>query len=242
MLEIAIPVYNEERRLAAGLDKLIDFRKQNNLSFLIAIADNGSVDETRKIAESYCQKFDFIKYIHVEGKGVGKALKKVWFNSKAELVGYLDVDHSTDLRHLLQVVQLFQDPKINVISGSRLIPGAQVINRKWTREVSSRGFNFLLKALLSVQFTDGMCGFKFFRRSVIQKLQQAGVDNDQWFFNTQILVKAEWLGYTVTEIPVHWTDDPDSKAKILNLAVEYLKAIYKLKAEKKGLPRVHSPL
>lgn len=242
MLEIAIPVYNEERRLAAGLDKLIHFRKKNNLTFTVAIADNGSVDKTKMIAEDYCQKFNFISYAQVEGKGVGKALKKVWFNSDADIVGYLDVDHSTDLQHLMQVIQLFQDPKIQVISGSRLIPGAKVTDRKWTREVSSRGFNFLLRALLSVRFTDGMCGFKFFRRSVIQKLQQAGLDNDQWFFNTQILVKAEWLGYTVTEIPVHWTDDPDSKAKILSLAVEYLRAIFKLKAEKKGLPRVHSPL
>lgn len=151
----------------------------------------------------------------------------------------MDVDLATDLKHLEDVREAFRSQSGDLlVSGSRLLPGSQVINRTVKREISSRGFNLLLRWILGVRFSDGMCGFKFLRKSTFDRLMSSGVQNDDWFFNTEIMVISEWLAVPVREIPVLWVDDRDSRARVLDLARQYLREMTRLRRHRKAVPAV----
>lgn len=233
-LEITIPVLNEEETIRDKIKEMIDYTQKNilNKNIVFIIADNGSTDKTEQYSMELIKKYNNLKYIKLPEKGVGLALRTSWSESKADYVGYMDLDIATDLNALLTVIdELEKGTKI--VNGSRLLNESEVINRTLLREITSRGFNLLLKLILKIKFTDGMCGFKFFDRKVVQELINTGIDTKGWFFSTEMLVKAEWKNIEIKEIPVKWTDDRKSKVKILSLSLNYLKSIFKLKKEKK---------
>jgi glycosyltransferase involved in cell wall biosynthesis len=238
LIDVVIPVYNEEKRLGRGVRECIEFFRKHGLSARLTIADNGSIDATEKVAEGLAREFPEMSYLKAGRKGVGLALKKAWSESQCEIVGYMDVDLATRLDHLLEVHELFKDPAVRIITGSRLLPGSVVKGRTLLRELTSRGFNAILKARLGVGFSDGMCGFKFLRRSFFDRIKaQASPLRDGWIFNTEILVKAEWLGVPVNEIPVVWEDDSASKVRLFKTVSDYLIEIEKMRAEKKVFSR-----
>ncbi len=239
MLDIAIPVLNEENRLKSGIEKLITFLKTENLlsQTQLSIADNGSTDRTEEHARELVNIYSNVRYLKVGQKGVGLALKKAWGDSTGHWVGYMDVDLAADIKHIKDVFRLLLDEQIEVVTGSRLLAESEVVNRMLTREITSRGFNKILQSALGIHFTDGMCGFKFIKRSIFDLLMERGVHNDEWFFCTEFLVKAEWLGFNIHELPVHWTDDRDSKVELWKTIAKYLKEIRRLKLEKKQYER-----
>lgn len=218
----------------------LKYCEKHGIPATLTIADNGSTDKTAEIARNLARDHKQVSYLHVDTKGVGQALKKAWLASTSEIIGYMDVDLATDLAHLSTVAEIFaKDPSDLVVTGSRLIPGSNVINRSRVRSLTSVSYNWILRRLLDVQLSDGMCGFKFMRRSAFERIMRAGVQNNEWFFNTEILVKAQWIGLPVREIPVIWTDDRDSRARILELTYKYLKEVLRLRSQRKGL-KVHA--
>lgn len=232
-IEVAVPVLNEEKRLVAGIDKLVEKMEKLGIKYLITIADNGSTDKTSELSALLAIKYKNVRYKRVEGRGVGLALKKVWSESEMDIVGYTDVDMSTNLNHFSEVIQAF-NAGFDVVNSSRLLIGAKVINRTLKREVASRIFNFILRFRLSVKISDGMCGFKFLRRSAFLKIKNVGwCLSNKWFFNTEIICKAEFMNIKIKEIPVIWTDDSHSNVKIIPLAIEYLREIERVRNEKK---------
>ena len=160
---------------------------------------------------------------------MGLALQKSWLTSNAYIVGYMDLDLATELSHIKQVVEIFCHTESQLIYGTRLHKNSEVINRTLKREVISRIFNFLLKMYFSTKFSDGMCGFKFLKRESALEVISKGNKNPGWFFCTEILIIAEKLNLQMYELPVKWTDDINSKVKIISLSLEYLRAMRKLK-------------
>ena len=172
--------------------------------------------------------------VKVPKRGVGLALKTSWGQSTADIVGYMDLDLATDLPHFLEAYEALDKKDYDFVYASRLHKNSKVINRTLKREISSRGFNFLLKAYLGIRFSDGMCGFKFLKRSAFQQLHEKGAKNDGWFFSTELLTVGEWLGMKIYELPVKWTDDAgSSKVKVIPLAKKYIQNMIDLKREKK---------
>ena len=233
---ITVPVYNEEDRIVDGITRLSQYIKDHNLSARIDIADNGSTDATKAIATDLCRNLDHVTLTHVSRKGVGLALQESWATATEPYVGYIDVDLSTDLKSLITMDQMFSsDATIEVINGSRLLPKSVVIGRTLKREVSSRGLNLLLKVLLRTKISDGMCGFKFVKTDSIRKLTRNGLNREDWFFNAELLIRAEWMRMNVQEIAVTWSDDPGgSKVKIIPLAKSYFLSILNLRKERNG--------
>ena len=231
--DVTIPVLNEEETLAQQVSVLYAFLQKHFPTpgqWRIVIADNGSEDQTRPIAERLSQEYEEVYWVSVPRRGVGLALKTSWGQSQADIVGYMDLDLATDLPHFLEAYRALAEEGYDVVYGSRLHPRSQVINRPLKREIASRGFNFLLKTYLGVQFSDGMCGFKFLRRRVLSDLMQGGTQNDGWFFSTELLTVAEWQGLKLYELPVKWTDDiSSSKVQILPLAKRYVRSMRELK-------------
>jgi glycosyltransferase involved in cell wall biosynthesis len=234
--DVTIPVLNEEATLEIQVLRLRDFLLHNFPDvgqWKIIIADNGSTDTTPEIAAKLSLDFPEVSLVKVPERGVGLALKTSWGQSKAEIVGYMDLDLATDLPHFLEAYHAIATADNDIVYGTRLHPRSKVIGRTIKREISSRVFNLLLKLVLGVRFSDGMCGFKFLKRSAYQKLFERGARNNGWFFSTELLTIAEWLNLKIFELPVKWTDDANSsKVRIIPLAKRYwrdMQALRKLK-------------
>ncbi len=231
--EITIPVLNEELELVPRVETVLKFllnKYSDKFQWSVVIADNGSIDKTGELSENMVKKYNgSVKYIRLEERGVGRALKASWSQSRADIVGYFDLDLATDLNHLHKALSILIEKNYDIVYGTRLNKHSKVIGRSLKREMTSRVFNFILKVYLDVKFSDGMCGFKFLRRNILDDLLKNGAVSDSWFFSTELLVVGERRGYKLYELPVKWTDSSDSRVKILPLAFQYLKGMHALK-------------
>jgi len=217
MIEIVVPVYNEEAGLEESIRRLHSYLSANfPLTWTITIADNASTDRTWPIACRLSLLFDGVRAVHLNEKGRGRALRAVWSRSEAQVVSYMDVDLSTDLRALLPLVAPLLSGHSDVAIGSRLAPTARVA-RGPKREAISRTYNLLLKATLHAGFSDAQCGFKAVRTEAVKQLLPMVVD-EGWFFDTELLVLAEHNGLRIHEVPVDWVDDPDSRVNVVSTA------------------------
>jgi len=235
-IEITIPVLDEEQTLKAQIhkiDKFLSSSQHLDSRTKLVIVDNGSADQTPNIARELVSEIKRVEYIRLEERGVGRALKASWLNSSADIVGYMDLDLATDLKHLEPILALLEQDQYDVVTGSRLLKQSKAIGRTPLRTFTSKALNSILKSWFHVSFSDGMCGFKFLKKKYINELVSAGAESDGWFFATEILITAEALNYRVGDFPVEWTDDPNSKVKIVKLSLEYLKAMKKLRGNLK---------
>jgi glycosyltransferase involved in cell wall biosynthesis len=226
-LEIAIPVYNEERALATSIQRVHRYLSiAMPFSWRIRIVDNASTDATPQIAKALASTFDGVSVLRLEQKGRGRALRAAWSGSHARVVVYMDVDLSTDLRALLPLISPLLSCHSEVAIGTRLAPGSRV-TRGPKREYISRAYNRLLHATLHAKFSDAQCGFKAVRADVLPELLDAVSDNG-WFFDTELLITAQRRGMRIHEVPVDWVDDPDSRVDIFRTAVHDLRGIARL--------------
>ncbi|MCB0623273.1 MAG: glycosyltransferase [Saprospiraceae bacterium] len=236
--DVTIPVLNEEATLDRQVRILYAFLHEHfpdPTQWQIVIADNGSTDDTPAIAGKLVEELEGVALVKVPKKGVGLALKTSWSQSQADIVGYMDLDLATDLDHFPEAYRALTEGGYDLVYATRLHPHSRVIGRTLKREISSRAFNRILRWYLQVGFSDGMCGFKFLKRSHFDALQAGGARNDGWFFSTELLVVAEWLELKLYELPVQWTDDTSSsRVQILPLAKRYLAAMRDLKRMKPG--------
>jgi glycosyltransferase involved in cell wall biosynthesis len=227
-VEIVIPVYNEQRVLGASVRKLHHHLEQHfTLPFAITIADNASTDATLQVARGLTHELPGVTVVHLKRKGRGRALHAAWGTSEADVVAYMDVDLSTDLATLGELLEPLLDGRADLAIGSRLAPGAEV-TRGVKREVISRGYNRLLRMLLGATFSDAQCGFKAGRREIVQALLP-DVEDGEWFFDTELLYLAQRNRLRIHEVPVHWVDDPDSRVRILTTAREDVRGIMRLR-------------
>ena len=226
-VEIVIPVYNEEAGLEASVRRLHQYLSARfPLSWIVTIADNASRDQTWGIACRLSGELPGVRALHLDDKGRGRALRAAWTASNASVVAYMDVDLSTDLDALLPLVAPLLTGHSDVAIGSRLARGARVV-RGPKREVISRTYNLILRAALRNDFSDAQCGFKAVRADVARALLPLVEDNG-WFFDTEMLVLAEHNGLRIHEVPVDWVDDPDSRVQIASTALDDLKGIWRL--------------
>jgi len=226
-VEIVIPVYNEAPHLTARVTELRRFLDQSfPFRALVTVVDNASTDETFALASQLAASTPGVAAKHLARKGRGYALRSAWSESTAPVVAYMDVDLSTSLSALLPLVAPLLSGQSDVAIGTRLARGAHVV-RGPKRELISRAYNLLLRLSLRGRFSDAQCGFKALRReSALQLLPL--VKDDEWFFDTELLVTAERLGLRISEVPVDWVDDPDSRVQIVRTALNDLRGVWRI--------------
>ena len=230
---VVIPVYNEEKALPDSIAKLHEFLSQNlKHQWHIVIADNASKDKTWEIAQSLAQKYPDVMPIHIDEKGRGRALRKVWLESKADIVSYMDVDLSTGLEAFPKLVQAIIDGS-DIAIGSRLKHGAKT-TRGLKREFTSRCYNLLVRIMFFTTLSDAQCGFKALSRDCAQKIVPL-IQNNEWFFDTELLLLSIKNGHKIKEIPVTWVDDPGTTVHIRKTAIEDLKGLARIRFYK--IPR-----
>jgi glycosyltransferase involved in cell wall biosynthesis len=226
-VEIVVPVRDEERELDAHIRRLHAYLiTRFPFSARITIVDNGSTDRTGEYAAALARDLDAVRVLRLDLPGRGRALRTAWGDSDATVLAYMDVDLSTDLNALLPLVAPLLSGHSDLAIGTRLGRGARV-SRGLQREVISRGYNLLLHAALRTRFSDAQCGFKAIRRDAAELLLPLVVDCG-WFFDTELLVLAERSGMRISEVPVDWVDDPDSRVQVLATAWNDLKGVARL--------------
>ncbi len=228
-IDIVIPVYNEAHVLAGSVEKLRSFLHETKFPYTwrVVVADNASTDRTLDVAQELSRQHDDVAAIHVPQKGRGRALKKAWLESDAGAMCYMDVDLSTDLSSLLPLANAVLKNGYDLATGSRMTRGSK-ITRSLRRETTSRGFIALIKLLFLSKLSDTQCGFKAITRQAARELLPL-VENDEWFFDTELLLLAEKGGYRVKDIPVLWLEDQDSRVNVRKTVLEDLQGLARMR-------------
>ncbi|MCH8814302.1 MAG: glycosyltransferase family 2 protein [Chloroflexi bacterium] len=229
-VEVVVPVYNEERALPESMPTLLDFLSSEVFPYewRILIADNASIDNTPEVGGRLEERYPGqIKYVRIERKGRGFALKQVWLDSPMDIVSYMDVDLSTGIDDFPALIGAIANDGYDVAIGSRLAKGARV-TRSLKRRVLTLGYNSMIKGMFFTRFSDAQCGFKAVSRQAAQRIIPLIEDNN-WFFDTELLILAEKMGYRVKDVPVEWIEDTDTRVKIASTVSEDIRGLIRLR-------------
>lgn len=229
-LDVVLPVLNEEKALPATVGTLCDFlsRCLSEYDWRVVIADNGSTDDTQAIGTQLADELPGVGYTRLEERGRGVALRTAWLASSADIVAFMDVDLSADLGAFPLLVAAVEGEEYEIAIGSRFKKGSKVSGRSGNRELLARSYSLLFRVLFFAGFHDAQCGFKALSRRAADELLPL-VRSSGWFFDTELLLLAEKNGYRIKELPVIWTDDPDSRVGVLSTGAELMRGLLRLR-------------
>lgn len=227
-LNVVIPVYNEEKELEESVRTLSTYLSEHLTDFdwTITVADNASTDGTLKIAKKLTRLIKHVAVSHLPEKGRGRAVKQVWTQSHADICAYMDVDLSTDLKHFPPLIRSLLRG-YDVAIGTRNALGSRVFKRGLLRTITSKGYIILIKLFFFVHFSDAQCGFKAVSRRIVEEVIPRAIDNE-WFFDTELLLLSEKMGYRIYEEPVTWIDNPGSTVRVMKTAQGDLDGLWRM--------------
>jgi glycosyltransferase involved in cell wall biosynthesis len=229
-LTIIFPVLNERIRLERGVTKTVEYLNEIEFSdYEIIIVDNGSEDETPQIGQRLCETYPGVRFERINVRGVGAAFRRGVELSSGEIVGYMDIDLSANIRHLGEAMEIFDgSPEVDYINGSRFAKTSKTEGRKWYRQITSQGLLILLKLFLGMKCTDAICGFTFLRREKALELIAASSHDNGWFYMIEFLLRAEKRHMNVLDYPVEWQEDYNTTVKIFKTICNYMVQIARL--------------
>ncbi len=227
-VSVILPAYNEARRIERAVYEVDRALSSFCRRYEIIIAEDGSTDGTDKIARRLASKIANVRYLHSnERLGRGKALNKAFKVAEGDVLAYVDVDLSTDLKYLRALIDAIIEG-YDFATGSRLLSESHT-SRSFKRDLLSRVYNFLVRLLLRSELRDHQCGFKAFRRNALLSIID-DVRDEHWFWDTELLVKAQWRGFRVKEIPVKWQEKgAETKVRIMRDSISMLINVLKLR-------------
>lgn len=230
-INILFPVLNERLRLRNGIERSMAYLRENvSIPYQLTILDNGSQDETPQIGQELAEKYPEVSYVRVGQRGVGVAFRKGIELNQCALVGYMDIDLSTDIKHLGEAISLFLErPELSYVNGSRFSKESDTRGRKWYRKITSMGLVFLLKAIFHMKATDAVCGFTFLRKEAAEELVRMSGDDNGWFYTIEFLLRAERSGMVIYDMPVEWQEDYNTTVKVFKTIGNYLVQIHRLR-------------
>lgn len=230
-INLLFPVLNERLRLENGIERSMAYLKEHvSIPYSLTILDNGSTDETPEIGMRLAEKYPEVSYVRVGERGVGVAFRKGISLNESDIVGYMDIDLSTDLKYLSKTIEAFQErPELQYVNGTRFSKESDTQGRKWYRKITSMGLVFLLKTIFHMKATDAVCGFTFLRKEAAEQLVRESSNDNGWFYTIEFLLRAERDGMVIYDMPVEWQEDYNTTVKIWKTIKNYLVQIYKLK-------------
>lgn len=239
-INLLFPVLNERLRLRSGIEKSLEYLRENvDIPYRLTILDNGSDDETPDIGRELEAKYPEVTYVRVEERGVGAAFREGIERNESDIVGYMDIDLSTDLKYLGKTIELFRErAELQYVNGTRFSKESDTKGRKWYRRVTSKGLIFLLKTIFHMRATDALCGFTFLRKEEAEQLVRESGNDNGWFYTVEFLIRAERDGMVICDMPVEWQEDYNTTVKVWKTIKNYLVQIYRLrralKSEERG--------
>jgi uncharacterized protein (TIRG00374 family) len=215
-VSVVLPAYNEQRTIEGTvettLSALAGFLPAG--AFEVIVAEDGCDDRTPEIVDRLAAADDRVRHVHSEDRlGRGGALERAFAAARGETLVYFDTDLATDMRHLEELIERVRSGDADVATGSRWMPG-RVADRPAKRGVPSRVYNGLVRLFLRSPLRDHQCGFKAMSRAAFERLRHR-VEDDHWFWDTELLVRAQRAGLTVAEFPVEWEPKGDTKVDLV---------------------------
>jgi len=227
-VDVVIPVLNEAHVLQKSVETVIGFLKSSlRCRWRVVIVDNGSTDGTDSVAKALVAAYPQTQLVRLHQRGRGRALRHAWLQSRADIVCYMDVDLSTRLEHIPDLLNAIACGGYDLATGSRLMRESRT-TRSLKREIISRIYNILVKAVLFTRFSDAQCGFKALSRKTVEAIVPQ-IEDQSWFFDTELLVLAEKQGYRIKDIPIVWVEDDDSRVKIFRTGWDDIKGVLRLR-------------
>ncbi len=233
-VSVVFPAYNEVNFLEPAVTEVTEALNEFTHSYEVIIAEDGSTDGTAERAEELAKKLPYVKHIHGEKRlGRGTALNNSFRQSRGRVLVYMDLDLATDLKYLKPLVEAITAEGYDFSTGSRMLPESKV-ERSLRRTLSSKSYNFMVRHILGSKLHDHQCGFKGFKREPALQLINE-VEARHWFWDTEILVRAQRKGFKIKEIPVEWKSGSKTKVNLFkdsyNMGKQVLKLWWKFKTE-----------
>lgn len=212
-VSLVLPAYNEAKKIEGAVEKTSKALEAITSSFEILIAEDGSSDGTNIIASELASNYNYVRHLHSnERLGRGQALNRAFKSAKGDVLAYIDVDLATEMKHLTELIDAIREEGYDFSTGSRMLPKSDAM-RSFKRGFASKCFNFFTRSLLGSKLYDHQCGFKAFKREPLFDLLDE-VEDKHWFWDTEILVRAQKKGYKIKEFPVKWRPDGETKVKV----------------------------
>ena len=225
-----LPVFNDRASLKKAIPKSIEILETITDSFELIIAEDNSTDGSRELVEEWEKKDSRVKLHHSDKRqGRGKALNRAFSEAEGDIVCYYDVDLATGMEHLAELIDSVRNGA-DISTGSRLMPKSDIIRTK-DREIASRGFNFLVRLILRSSLYDHQCGFKAFNKKSLIALLPS-IYSKHWFWDTEVLIRGQRAGYSISEFPVHWRCGTGTTVKfsdIFSMGSDILKLWWQLR-------------
>ncbi len=232
-LALLLPAYNEATVLPWSIRTLSAYAQQHlaDYDWRIVVVDNGSTDNTPAVIADVQKSTAHLELLRIAQKGRGRALKTAWRELDYDVSLYMDVDLAVALEAVKPVVDAVARQGADIAVGSRYAPGAKV-ERSLSRSITSVGYNVLTKAIVGMHTRDAQCGFKAIRKDVATQLLPDVRDN-VWFFDTELLIRAERRRLRIAEVPVSWVETRPalrkSKVKVLRTIADYIVQLLRLR-------------
>ncbi len=194
-LSIFFPAYNDEGNIGGVTEAAVEVLEEMGAAYEVTIVHDGSPDRTGDVADGLAARYPAVQVIHhSKNLGYGAALKTGFTNAANEYVFYTDGDNQFDVREMKKFVPLVALGLSDLVVGFR-------IRKRYTvyRKITSFTYNLVLQVLFDLPYRDVDCAFKLVPRSLIDQIDISSADA---FIDAEILIRAQQLGYTVTEIGV----------------------------------------
>ena len=215
-VSVVLPAYNEERTIEGTvettLSTLASFLPEE--SFEVIVAEDGCDDRTPEIASRMAAEDDRVRHLHSDDRlGRGGALEFAFADAAGDTLVYFDTDLATDMRHLEELVESVRSGEYDIATGSRWFPG-HTADRPAKRGIPSKGYNALVRLFLRSDLRDHQCGFKALSRESFERLRD-DIEDTHWFWDTELLVRAQREELAVKEFPVDWEPKGDTKVDLV---------------------------
>jgi glycosyltransferase involved in cell wall biosynthesis len=214
---IVIPAYNENERLGEPLQKILSYISDNGVNAEVIVVDDGSSDDTAKMAEQAFAKMPNIpaKAIRYEqNRGKGFAVKTGLQAAAADVALFTDADLSTPIEEMTKLTGPILSGEFDVAFGSRALDRSLIgTHQPWRREQGGRVMNLIIKTMSGLKFVDTQCGFKAFNMVKFRPLLDL-MTIDRFGFDVEFLFVAQHNGLRLKEVPVRWNDVAGSKVSV----------------------------
>ena len=220
-LSIVIPAYNEERRIVSTIESVAAHCARLGRPWELIVVNDGSRDKTAMLVRQLARKTPIVFVDNRENRGKGAAVNQGMRIARGEIALFMDADGATKIQEADKMLPLFEQG-MDVVIGSRRMPGARIVKKQpWVREIGGMVFGLTVYALFGLPFTDTQAGFKAFSkeaRELIFNAQQTFA----WAFDVELLVLARRFGLRMTEVPIVWEDQRESRVKPLGMFKAFL--------------------